>query len=85
MNLNKDKKEYLICRMDKEGKEGLAYMDPYSGNLSFYSTIETASRIGSLDEAKEIVKAQETLAKIINRDDKFKILEIETIIKEIEG
>lgn len=85
MKLNKNKKEYLICRMDKDGEEGLAYMDPYSGNLSFYSTIETASRIGSIEEAREIVKAQETLSKIINRDDKFKILEIETIIKEIEG
>lgn len=85
MKLNKNKKEYLICRMDKDGVEGLAYMDPYSGNLSFYSTIDTASRIGSIEEAREIVKAQETLSKMINRDDKFKILEIETTIKEIEG
>ena len=34
MNLNKNKKEYLVCRVDDKGEEGLAYLDPYSGNLS---------------------------------------------------
>ena len=35
MNLIKNKKEYLVCRIDNNGEEGLAYLDPYSGNLSF--------------------------------------------------
>lgn len=84
MNLNKNKKEYLVCRVDEKGEEGLAYLDPYSGNLSFFSTFENATRIDSLDEAREIVKAQETLAKILKRDDVFKVLEVEINISEVE-
>lgn len=85
MNLVKNKKEYLVCRVDGNGEEGLAYLDPYSGNLSFFSTFENATRIDSLDEAREIVKAQETLAKILKREDGFKVLEVEINISEVEG
>lgn len=85
MNLNKNKKEYLVCRVDDKGEEGLAYLDPYSGNLSFFSTFENATRLESLDEAREILKTQETLAKILKRDDAYKILEVETNVSEVEG
>lgn len=85
MNLAKNKKEYLVRRVDEKGEEGLAYLDPYSGNLSFFGTFDNATRIDSLDEAREIVKAQETLAKILKRDDLFIVLEVETNISEVEG
>ena len=85
MNLIKNKKEYLVCRIDDNGEEGLAYLDPYSGNLSFFSTFENATRLESIDEVREILKAQETLAKILKRDDVYKILEVETNINEVEG
>lgn len=85
MNQVKNKKEYLVCRVDDKGEEGLAYLDPYSGNLSFFSTFENATRIDSLEEAREIVKAQETLEKILKREDTFKVLEVETNISEVEG
>lgn len=84
MNLVKNKKEYLVCRVDEKGEDGLAYLDPYSGNLSFFSTFENATRIDSLDEAREIVKAQESLAKILKREDRFKVLEVVTSISEVE-
>ena len=85
MNLIKNRKEYLVCRIDNNGEEGLAYLDPYSGNLSFFSTFDTATKLESIDEAREIVKAQETLAKILKRDDTYTILEVETNINEVEG
>lgn len=84
MNLTENKKVYLVSRVNKDGEESLAYLDPYSGNLSFFNNLETASRLETYDEAKEIVKAQETLAKILKRDDKFIILEEATTISEVE-
>lgn len=85
MKLEMNKKEFIVARASQEKEDGFAYMDPYNGNLSFFSTIENATRLGSIDEAKEIVKGQEAMARILKRDDSFKILEIETSIKEIEG
>lgn len=85
MNLVKNRKEYLVCRVDSNGEEGLAYLDPYSGNLSFFSTFDSATKLESIDEAREMAKAQETLAKILKRDDVYKILEVETNVSEVEG
>lgn len=79
------KKEFIVARVSQENEEGFAYMDPYSGNLSFFNTIDNATKLSSIDEAKEIVKGQEALARILKREDTFKILEIETSIKEIEN
>lgn len=85
MNLVKNKKkEYLVCRVDGNGEEGLVYLDPYSGNLSFFSTFDSATRLESINEAREIVKAQETLAKILKREDVYKILEVETNVSEVK-
>ncbi|WP_311538414.1 hypothetical protein [uncultured Anaerococcus sp.] len=80
-----NKKEFIVARVSQESEEGFAYMDPYNGNLSFFSTIENSTRLGSIDEAREIVQGQEALARILKREDTFKILEIETSIKEIEN
>lgn len=85
MKLEVNKKEFIVARASQEKEDGFAYMDPYNGNLTFFNTIDNATRLGSIDEAKEIVKGQEAMARILKRDDSFKILEIETSIKEIEG
>lgn len=85
MKLEMNNKEFIVARASQEKEDGFAYMDPYSGNLSFFSTMENATRLGSIDEAHEIVQGQEAMARILKRDDSFKILEIETSIKEVEG
>lgn len=61
MKLEMNKKEFIVARVSQESEEGFAYMDPYNGNLSFFNTIDNATKLSSVDEARELVIGKDTV------------------------
>lgn len=79
-----DEKKYLVCRTNEEGREDLAQIDEYSGNIYWVNTLERVYRFENIDDAKSFKLSQESLAKSLKKEWKFEILEEHSVVSKGE-
>ncbi|MDU1316662.1 hypothetical protein [Anaerococcus hydrogenalis] len=79
-----DEKKYLVSRTNEEGREELAQIDEYSGNIYWINTLDRVYRFENIEDAKSFKLSQESLAKSLKKEWKFEILEEHTIVNEGE-
>lgn len=78
-----DKKRYMIARKMEDGNESLASIDNYTSNIYWTDSIESASKFESLDEAKEFIKAYDSLTKLLKKECEYQVLEEHRVISEV--
>lgn len=79
-----DEKKYLICRTNEEGREDLAQIDEYSGNIYWISEMNNIYKFKTIEDAKAFKLSQENLSKAIGKKWKFEILEEHSVVSKGE-
>ena len=79
-----DEKKYLICRTNEEGREDLAQIDEYSGNIYWIGEMNNVYKFKTIEDAKAFKLSQENLSKAIGKKWKFEILEEHSVISKGE-
>ena len=80
-----DKKRYVLVRIGQDEREDVASIDSYSGNLYWHDRADGATKFESIEEAKEFMNIQATMAKLLKKDWKFEVLEEHRVIGKIGG
>lgn len=75
-----DEKKYLVCRINEEGREDLAQIDEYSGNIYWIGEMNNIYKFKTIEDAKAFKSSQESLSKAIGKKWKFEILEEHSVV-----
>ena len=78
-----DKKRYIVVRRGQDGREDVASIYSYSGNLYWNDGVDGATKFETIEEAKEFMNIQSTMAKLLKKDWKFEVLEEHRVIAKI--
>lgn len=79
-----DEKKYLVCRTNEEGREDLAQIDEYSGNIYWIGEMNNIYKFKTIEDAKAFKLSQENLSKAIGKKWKFEILEEHSVVSKGE-
>ncbi|MFR3737091.1 MULTISPECIES: hypothetical protein [Anaerococcus] len=79
-----DEKKYLVCRTSEEGREDLAQIDEYSGNIYWIGEMNNIYKFKTIEDAKAFKLSQENLSKAIGKKWKFEILEEHSVVSKGE-
>lgn len=79
-----DEKKYLVCRTNEEGREDLAQIDEYSGNIYWIGEMNNVYKFKTIEYAKAFKLSQENLSKAIGKKWKFEILEEHSVVSKGE-
>ena len=80
-----DSTRYIISRYGIDDREDLASVDAYADTVYWIDSIDGCTKFESIEEAKKILEIQESMAKALRKDWKFRILEEKRIITDLES
>lgn len=79
-----DKTSYIVTRKVNDEIEQVASIDDYNGNIYWTETIESASKFDDIDKARKLMSLQEEMAKILDKEYVYEILEEHRVVSAAE-